>query len=125
MGAFPVVLGSEVDRYLPLLSTTEILTELVKTGVDREKGHEQIKKYAVATALGMRTGKQNTFIQDLADDPVIKAAGLDQERVTSLIERCRTYVGNAREQVDAVCVKAKPLLTTYAQQARYEPRPIL
>ena len=53
-GAYPAVIDRELQRYLPFLSTTRILTAAVQAGVGRELAHEVIKEHAVAAALEMR-----------------------------------------------------------------------
>ena len=45
-GAFEDQIKSELDKNLPLLSTTKILMECVKSGMGREVAHELIKKHS-------------------------------------------------------------------------------
>jgi adenylosuccinate lyase len=40
---------NELSEQLPLLATTNILMECVKSGMGRESAHEVIKKYATTT----------------------------------------------------------------------------
>jgi adenylosuccinate lyase len=48
-GAFEEKIKAELDEQLPLLSTTKILMECVKSGMGREIAHEIIKKYSTTT----------------------------------------------------------------------------
>jgi adenylosuccinate lyase len=48
-GAFEEKIKAELDEQLPLLSTTKILMECVKSGMNREAAHEVIKKHATNT----------------------------------------------------------------------------
>ena len=64
-GAYPAVIGRELDRYLPFLATTKVLMAAVRAGVGRETAHEAIKEHAVAVALAMR--EQGWTRNDLLD----------------------------------------------------------
>jgi len=126
MGAYPVIIQKEVDRYLPFLATTEILMTAVQAGVGRETAHEAIKRHAVAEAMAMRQkGAIPRLAQRLADDEVFKAARITEARINAILENPRHFVGNAAEQIEQVRVKAEPLLKQYADAARYEPGEIL
>ena len=126
MGAYPVIIRKEVDRYLPFLASTEILMTAVKAGVGRETAHEAIKKHAVAEAMAMRQeGTWPRLSQRLAEDPVFKSAGITEARITGIMKDTRHFVGNAGEQIQQVRSKAESLLKRYADAARYEPGEIL
>ena len=127
MGAYPAIIGREVDRYLPYLATTEILALAVKHGLGREQAHSIIKKYAVAEALHMReTGsRENTLIEKLAGDPVLREAGLTYNELREVLKDKTHFIGNAERQIDAVIEKTKPLIEKYKDAADYEPREIL
>jgi adenylosuccinate lyase len=126
MGAYPVIIQKEVDRYLPFLATTEILMTAVQAGVGRETAHEAIKRHAVAEAMAMRQkGAIPRLAQRLADDEVFKAVGITEARINTILEDTRHFVGNAAEQIERVRAKAEPLLKQYADAARYEPGEIL
>ena len=67
---FPGVIEAELDRYLPLLSTTRMLVAAVRTGMGREVAHELIKEHAVAAVGAMRAhGSPNPLLDNLASDP--------------------------------------------------------
>jgi adenylosuccinate lyase len=57
MGAYPVTIEKEVDRYLQFLASTEILMTAVKAGVGRETAHDAIKRHAIAAGNGHATGR--------------------------------------------------------------------
>src|SRR5205823_5718190 len=69
-GAYPAVARRELDRYLPFLATTKILTAAVRRGVGREQAHEVIREHAVAVALAMREegAQRNDLFDRLAAD---------------------------------------------------------
>jgi adenylosuccinate lyase len=48
-GIFEENIKNELNEQLPLLATTNILMECVKSGMGREVAHEMIKKHAMTT----------------------------------------------------------------------------
>ena len=126
LGAYPVIIDKEVDRYLPFLASTEILMTAVKAGVGRETAHDAIKRHAVAEAMAMRQkGAGPQLSGKLANDPVFKTAGITEARINGILKDKMHFVGNAAKQIDQVAEKASPLLERYAKDARYEPGDIL
>ena len=123
LGAYPEMLGRELERYLPFLASTKLLVAAVKAGVGREHAHEIIKKHAVAAALAMRErAADNTMLDDLADDPDFP---LDRTEIGSLIGDRLQFVGLAGEQVAAVVGRIEELLATDPDAAAEVPEPIL
>jgi len=117
-GAFPAVISAELERYLPFLATTKILMAAVKAGVGREVAHEVIKEHAVAAALGMREGKGNTLLEDLANDvrlPIDKAA------LDSLISTPLEFTGDARQQVARVVNRIDAITSAHPAAVQYKP----
>lgn len=127
MGAYPAVIGRELNRYLPFLATTEILALAVKHGMGREEAHAAIKRHAVAEALRLReTGEQeNRLVELLIGEPSFKEAGITSSELRSVLRERSHLIGNADRQITAVVEKAKPLLKKYEREARYEPGAIL
>ncbi|EFK06304.1 adenylosuccinate lyase [delta proteobacterium NaphS2] len=126
MGAYPVTIEKEVDRFLPFLASTEILMTAVKAGVGRETAHEAIKRHAVAEAMAMReNGTTPRLAEKLADDAVFKSAGITRERIDAILADKAHFVGNADRQIDSVIRKAATLLERHSEAARYEPGDIL
>jgi adenylosuccinate lyase len=60
-GAFEEKIKAELDEQLPLLSTTNILMECIKSGMGREVAHEIIKKHAT-------TATPNKFFAALSSE---------------------------------------------------------
>jgi adenylosuccinate lyase len=117
-GAFPAVIDSEIDRYLPFLATTKILMASVKAGVGREVAHEAIKEHAVAAALGMRQGLPNKVLDALGADSRIPfdRAGLD-----ALIGNPIDFTGDARSQVSRVVARIESITKKFPTAAGYKP----
>ena len=117
-GAFPAVIDTEIDRYLPFLATTKILMASVKAGVGREVAHEAIKEHAVAAALGMREGRPNNVLDALAADSRIPfdRAGLD-----ALIGKPIDFTGDARNQVSRVIARIETITRKFPAAASYKP----
>jgi adenylosuccinate lyase len=122
-GAYPAVIGRELDRYLPFLATTKVLMAAVRRGVGREQAHEAIKQHAVAVALALREGADANDLADrLARDDRL---GLDRTAVDAVLADPVTFVGTAPHQVAAFVRQVEALVADHPDAARYRPEPIL
>jgi adenylosuccinate lyase len=117
-GAFPAVIAAELERYLPFLATTKILMASVKAGVGREVAHEVIKEHAVSAALGMREGKQNNFLDAIAQDNRIP---FDRAALDALIGNPLEFTGDARQQVARVVSRIEAISAAHPAAAQYKP----
>ena len=117
-GAFPSIIAAELERYLPFLATTKILMASVKAGVGREVAHEVIKEHAVAAALGMREGKQNNFLDAIAQDNRIP---FDRAALDALIGNPLEFTGDARQQVARVVSRIEAISAVHPAAAQYKP----
>ncbi len=124
MGAYPAVIGTEVDRYLPFLATTELLSEAIRKGMGREEAHELIRKYAVVEALRMREqgNYENNLPFLLGDNPNFP---LTREEITQMLQDRDHFVGNARKQIYDFVGDVQKLIQRYPEEASYEPGQIL
>ena len=123
-GAYPAVVGRELDRYLPFLTTTKVLMGAVRAGVGREVAHEVIKEHAVAVALAMReqgTG-ENDLLDRLAADPRLP---LDRPALEELVGEPLTFVGTAEAQVKAFVDQVALVVARHPDAAAYRPEPLL
>ncbi|TWD80132.1 adenylosuccinate lyase [Kribbella amoyensis] len=122
-GVYPAVVGRELERYLPFLTTTKILMAAVKNGVGRETAHEVIKEHAVATALDLRQGlAANDLFHRLGEDGRL---GLTEEQITGIVGEPLSFTGAAVAQVNAVVGKIDQLAKRYPEAASYSPADIL
>ena len=117
-GAFPAVIAAELERYLPFLATTKILMAAVKAGVGREVAHEVIKEHAVKAALGMREGKANTLLEDLANDNRLP---MDKSALALLISTPLDFTGDARQQVARVVHRIEAITSAHPAAVQYKP----
>ena len=120
-GAFPEVINTELDRYLPFLATTKILVAAVKAGVGREVAHEVIKEHAVAAALGIRAGKTNTMIDALAADARIP---LDKAALETLLSTPMEFTGDAVAQTTRIINRIEAITSSHPDAAKYRPSSI-
>lgn len=128
MGVYPEIIGKEVDRYLPFLATTEILSKALKAGLGRETAHAIIKKYSVAEALKMRqqATDKNELAYHLSEDPIFEQHGITRDELEQILRDKKHFIGNARRQIQEVYNRAhEKVLGRYPSEAAYEPRPIL
>ncbi|MCP3799231.1 adenylosuccinate lyase [Allokutzneria sp. A3M-2-11 16] len=123
-GAFPAVIGRELDRYLPFLATTKMLMAAVRAGVGRETGHELIKEHAVASALAMRERgtERNELLDRLGADERFPLGRAELDRL--LADRL-PFTGAAAAQVGAVVERVQEVMARYPKAAGYAPEPIL
>lgn len=117
-GAFPAVIAAELERYLPFLATTKILMAAVKAGVGREVAHEVIKEHAVKAALGMREGRKNTLLGDLANDDRLP---MDRAALDELISAPIEFTGEARQQVARVVNRIGAITSEHPAAVQYKP----
>ena len=117
-GAFPEVIAAELARYLPFLATTKILMASVKAGVGREVAHEVIKEHAVGAALGIRAGKQNTMIDEIAADSRIP---LDKSELERLLAQPLEFTGDAQAQTQRVVSRIEAITSAHTAAAQYRP----
>jgi len=123
-GAYPAVIGRELDRYLPFLATTKILVAATRRGVGREVAHEAIKEHAVAVALAMRekAALANDLFDRLAGDPRL---GLTRGEIDALTSDPSTFVGVVSAQVAAVADRVAAVVALHPDAAAYDPSPII
>jgi adenylosuccinate lyase len=122
-GAYPAVIGRELDRYLPFLATTKVLIAAVRSGMGREAAHEVIKEHAVAVALAMRErGAEPDLLDRLAADPRLP---LDRAALDAALADKQSFTGAAGSQVDRVVAAVEELVSVYPDAAAYTPGTIL
>jgi len=122
-GTFPAVIGAELARYLPFLTTTKVLMAAVRRGVGRETAHEIIKEHAVAAALRMReTGGANTLFDDLAADDRL---GLSRADLDALVAAPLSLTGAAGHQIAALADEVAAIVAADPEAAAYRPGAVL
>jgi adenylosuccinate lyase len=123
-GVFPAVVHRELDRYLPFLTTTKVLTAAVRRGIGREVAHEVIREHAVTVALQMREkgSERNDLLDRLAADDRLGLAASD---LAALVAEPLTFTGAAVRQVDEVVRRVERLVAANPEAARYRPGSIL
>jgi adenylosuccinate lyase len=123
-GAYPAVIGRELERYLPFLTTTKVLMGAVRAGVGRETAHEVIKEHAVAVALDMREqgAAANDLFDRLAEDPRLP---LDRAALDALVGEPLGFVGTAVAEVEAFVEQVAAVVARHPDAATYRPEPLL
>ena len=91
-GIFEENIKNELSEQLPLLATTNILMECVKSGMGREVAHEIIKKYATTTT-------PSSFFTALVSE---KDFPLSLDQLNKLIQNSADFAGLAVGQSNAV-----------------------
>ena len=123
-GAFPAVIQRELDRYLPFLATTKVLTAAVRSGVGREVAHEVIKSHAVDVALAMRGEglERNDLLDRLAADDRL---GLDRAALDAALGDPLGFTGTAGSQVAAFVERVEGILQRCPEARTYTPGEVL
>jgi adenylosuccinate lyase len=124
LGAYPAVIARELDRYLPFLTTTKVLTAAVKAGVGREIAHEAIKEHAVAVALELREKavEGNDLLDRLAADSRLRLSRADLD---AIVADPLSFTGAAAAQVRAFVQRVDAVVQRHPEAASYQPEPIL
>ncbi|MPZ28096.1 MAG: adenylosuccinate lyase [Micromonosporaceae bacterium] len=119
-GAYPAVIAQELERYLPFLATTRILTAALRRGVGRELAHEVIREHAVAVALAMREkgSAGNDLFDRLAADGRLR---LSRAELDAVVADRSGFVGAAPAQVAEVVGAVAELVAAHPEAARYAP----
>ena len=124
MEAFPAVIESEKQRYLPFLLTTTLLMESIRRGAGREDAHEAIKKHALSAVEDLRKGRisENDLVLRLSRD---KKLGLDMRTIQSIIKKGERALGASNEQVEYFLRRARSWGERYPEAKNYSPPAIL
>jgi adenylosuccinate lyase len=124
LGVYPAVIARELDRYLPFLSTTKVLTAAVKAGVGRETAHEAIKEHAVAVALELREKavEGNDLLDRLAADSRLR---LSRGDLDAIVADRLPFTGTAAAQVQAFVQRVAGVVQRHPEAADYQTEPIL
>lgn len=119
MEVFPAMVKQELERYLPFLCTSRILTEAMKQGLGRKEAHGIIKEHAIGAIRGMRNGEQNLFIESLGRDSRFPFTSHHIQRLVGCDH------GRAPSQIQRVCKTISALSNKYPEAALYKPQPLL
>ena len=124
LGAYPAVIGRELDRYLPFLTTTKMLLAAVKNGVGREVAHEAIKEHAVAVALELRekAAEGNDLLDRLAADSRLRLSRADLD---AIVADPISFTGAAGAHVSQFVRRVDDVARRFPDAAAYAPEPIL
>ena len=123
-GAYRRAIDRELERYLPFLVTTRLLTAAVKAGAGREQAHQAIKEHAVAAAIEIREGTsgENDLLERIINDPALP---LDADEINEAIGDHNVFVGLADSQVAAFVATAATINSQHPEGGSYRPAPIL
>jgi len=115
LGVFPAMISAELQRDLPFLATTRILSAAVEAGLGREEAHEMIKQHAVAAVLARREGHgDGGFIERIGDDDRIP---LDRAHLAAMLTRPLDFTGTADRQVVSVVERARKIIAEHPEAA--------
>jgi adenylosuccinate lyase len=124
LGVYPALIERELNRYLPFLATTKVLTAAVKAGVGREAAHEAIKEHAIAVALQMRekATEGNDLLDRLAADERVRLTRAD---IDAVIADPLSFTGVAAAQVTGFIDRVRDITARYPEATAYQHEEIL
>ncbi|MCH9021672.1 MAG: adenylosuccinate lyase, partial [Planctomycetes bacterium] len=92
----PKVIHQAIAAELPFIATENILMAAVRSGGDRQKLHDTIRKHSVAAAKQVKElGKKNDLIPRLKADPLFTKIDFAN------LLKPKDYIGLAPQQVEA------------------------
>ena len=119
---FPAVIERELERHLPFLATTRVLTAAVAAGVGREVAHEVVKEHSLAVAGAQREGRDDDLFARLAADPRLP---LDEDELARILASARNLTGTAGDQVDRFVDRVAIVGAQHPAASAYRPQAIL
>jgi adenylosuccinate lyase len=117
MEVFPTAVHAELDKYLPFLSTTGLLSNATKKGLGREDAHKIIKTSSQQALKDMRSGEENTLLERLARADSVH---FPIAETTGIIDKID--YGASVEQVREMTTMVEGVLLQYPEAAEYTPR---
>ena len=123
-GLFEQALSAEVDRNLPFLATTKVLTTAIRRGMGREDAHERIRQHAFAVVQDMRElGQQNNdLLERLGADMEIP---MSYPEIMQAIKNPLELTGRAATQVRRFVEQAEAVLAKQPDGVEYVATDIL
>ena len=122
---FPQVVARELERHLPFLATTRVLTAAVAAGVGRELAHEVVKEHALAVAVARREGREGPEADLFGRLAADERLPVDADVLRGLLEPAGEMTGTAGDQVDRFVERVALVGAAHPAAAAYRPRPIL
>jgi adenylosuccinate lyase len=104
--SFQEKIKAELDEQLPLLATSKILMECVKSGMGREHAHQLIKKYSTSQP-------PSRFLDSLSNDSDFP---LSKERLIEMIMKPEEFSGMAVEHCKSIKEKIAQILKSHNLQ---------
>jgi adenylosuccinate lyase len=123
-GLFEQAISAEIDKNLPFLATTKVLTGSIKKGMGREDAHEKIREHAFNVVKDMREKGQaeNDLLERLGADADIPMA---YEEIIEAVKNPIELTGRADTQVKRFIKAAQAIIAASPDAAKYEAGDIL
>jgi adenylosuccinate lyase len=121
---FESVVAEEVDRNLPFLATTKVLTDMIKSGIGREDAHDLIREHVYDLIKHMQdTGStENDLLERLGADEKVP---LTLAEIKEAVAKPLQLTGRASTQAQRFVAQAEKLVAANAGSASYQPAEIL
>jgi adenylosuccinate lyase len=113
---FETPIQLEVDRELPFIASTKLMTAAIKKGMAREEAYELLKNYSLKTLESRRQGLHFDLFGALADDPNFPLTGQEIEsevRRMILVPEVETQISRILERINQVVQRLSPISHTF------------
>lgn len=107
---FEAALAAELQRDLPFLATTRLLSGLVESGMGREQAHEVLQEHALAVVQARRAGSELDLLMLLANDPRVVAS---RSELAALLSEPTSLTGTAASQTANLVKRARLVTERY------------
>ena len=99
------IIDSDIRKYMPFLSTENLMMEGVKRGGDRQILHEIVRECSMKATARIKNGEKPELLEELAKH---KEFGMDTEDMEKLLTPS-AYIGRCEEQVNKFLEKVRPI----------------
>ncbi len=97
MVVYPKVIEMRVQQELPFMATENILMEMVKSGGDRQEGHEKIRVISQIAGKNVKLeGQKNNMLELLKEDLTFKPIA---SKLDGMLDP-KLYIGRCVQQVE-------------------------
>ena len=110
-------IASELQRFLPVLATSRMLTVLVNSGMGREAAHAVLAEPSRAAAQAAHGG-DSVNLEDLLDEIAAHpSASLNRSELAKVVSSAASFTGAAQTQTERVVEAARAIVATHQEAA--------
>jgi len=108
---------SEVDKNLPFLTTTRLMSLILESGKGREEAYSVVKKHVISARENLKRSGFNNFYDLIQAD---KSLGIEEATLSNL-RNPQNLIGRAKEQTEMIINRAITIANAYPDSLTYKP----